>query len=39
MGCAKYSGTFADSVIKGKMEFERNGEAQSRDWEAKLEKK
>jgi hypothetical protein len=35
----KYSGAFADSVIKGKMEFERNGEAQSRDWEAKLEKK
>jgi hypothetical protein len=31
MGCAKYSGTFADSVIKAKMEFERNGEAQSRD--------
>ena len=35
----KYSGAFADSDIKGKMEFERNGEAQSRDWEAKLEKK
>jgi hypothetical protein len=33
----KYSGTFADGVIKGKMEFERNGEAQSRDWEAKLQ--
>jgi hypothetical protein len=35
----KYSGKFADGVIKGKMNFERNGEAQSRDWEAKLEKK
>ena len=34
----KYSGTLADGVIKGKMEFERNGEAQSRDWEAKLQK-
>jgi hypothetical protein len=34
----KYSGKFADGVIKGKMDFERNGEAQSRDWEAKLKK-
>ena len=34
----KYSGTLADGTIKGKMEFERNGEAQSRDWEAKLQK-
>ena len=34
----KYSGKFADGVIKGKMNFERNGEAQSRDWEAKLKK-
>ncbi|MGA3268834.1 MAG: hypothetical protein ABSE16_18685 [Verrucomicrobiota bacterium] len=34
----KYSGTLADSVIKGKIESERNGEAQSRDWEAKLQK-
>lgn len=33
----KYSGTLANGVIKGKMEFERNGEAQSRDWEAKLQ--
>ncbi len=32
---AKYSGKIADGVIKGKMEFDRNGEAQSRDWEAK----
>jgi hypothetical protein len=34
----KFSGTLTDGVIKGKMEFERNGEAQSRDWEAKLQK-
>ncbi len=34
----KYSGTLADGVIKGKMEYERNGEAQSRDWEARLQK-
>jgi len=34
----KYSGTLADGVIKGKMEFVRNGESQSRDWEAKLQK-
>jgi hypothetical protein len=34
----KYSGKIADGVIKGKMDFERNGEAQSRDWEAKLQK-
>jgi hypothetical protein len=33
----KYSGKFADGVIKGKMNFERNGESQSRDWEAKLQ--
>ena len=33
----KYSGTLTSGVIKGKMEFERNGEAQSRDWEAKLQ--
>ena len=32
----KYSGTLTSGVIKGKMEYERNGEAQSRDWEAKL---
>ena len=36
----KYSGKFADGVIKGKTEFNnRNGEPQSRDWEAKPEKK
>lgn len=34
---SKYSGKFADGSIKGKMEFERNGESQSRDWEAKLQ--
>lgn len=34
-----YSGTLADGSIKGKMNFvNRNGDAQSRDWEAKLEK-
>jgi hypothetical protein len=31
----KYSGKLADGVIKGKAESERNGETQSRDWEAK----
>lgn len=31
----KYSGKLADGVIKGKAETERNGETQSRDWEAK----
>jgi len=31
----KYSGKLADGVIKGKTEFDRNGETQSRDWEAK----
>ncbi len=30
----KYSGKVGDT-IKGKIEFERNGETQSRDWEAK----
>ena len=34
----KYSGTLANGAIKGKIEFNRNGEAQSRDWEAKLQK-
>jgi len=33
----KYSGKLADGAIKGKTETERNGEAQSRDWEAKKE--
>jgi hypothetical protein len=31
----KYSGTLADASIKGKIEFQRDGETQSRDWEAK----
>lgn len=34
----KFNGKVADDTIKGKMEFERNGEAQSRDWEAKRAK-
>lgn len=34
-----YSGTLADGAIKGKMNFiNRNGDPQSRDWEAKLQK-
>jgi len=32
---SKYHGTITADAIKGKTEFERNGEAQSRDWEAK----
>ena len=31
----KYSGTLADASIKGKIEFQRDGETQSHDWEAK----
>jgi hypothetical protein len=31
----KFSGTIADGTIKGKVEFERNGEVRSHDWEAK----
>ncbi len=31
----KYSGKVTADSIKGKMEFERNGETTSRDWEAK----
>jgi hypothetical protein len=34
----KYAGKLADGAIKGKVEFNRNGEVQSRDWEAKLQK-
>ena len=34
---SKYSGKVGAESIKGKMEFERNGETQSRDWEAKRE--
>jgi hypothetical protein len=33
----KYKGTIAGDVIKGKTEFEREGQSQSRDWEAKRE--
>ena len=32
---SKYNGKVTADTIKGKMEFERNGETQSRDWEAK----
>ncbi len=32
---SKYNGKVSAQAIKGKMEFERNGETQSRDWEAK----
>jgi hypothetical protein len=31
----KYNGKITADAIKGKTEFERNGETQSRDWEAK----
>ena len=34
----KYSGKVSGDSIKGKTEFERNGENQSRDWEAKRAK-
>lgn len=34
----KYTGTVADGAIKGKIEFNRNGDVQSRDWEAKAQK-
>ena len=30
-----YKGKLSADTIKGKVEFERNGESQSRDWEAK----
>jgi hypothetical protein len=33
----KYTGKISGDTIKGKMEFERNGEPVSRDWEAKRE--
>jgi hypothetical protein len=35
----KYSGKLSGDTIKGKTESERGGQAQSRDWEAKREKK
>ena len=34
----KYSGTLSGDTIKGKSEFERDGQTQSRDWEAKRQK-
>jgi len=34
----KYSGKVSGDTIKGKVEFERNGQQTSRDWEAKREK-
>ena len=34
----KYSGTVADGAITGKMEMMRNGEPQSRDWKATIQK-
>lgn len=34
----KFSGKVSGDTIKGTTEFERNGEKQSRDWEAKREK-
>jgi hypothetical protein len=34
----KYSGKVSGDSIKGKIESERNGQANSRDWEAKREK-
>ncbi|HYG34518.1 MAG TPA: hypothetical protein VEC99_07030 [Clostridia bacterium] len=34
---SKYNGKFTADTIKGKVEFERNGQTQSRDWEAKRE--
>src|SRR2546426_12754970 len=34
---AKYNGKISDDAIKGKIETERNGNTQSRDWEAKRE--
>jgi hypothetical protein len=35
----KYNGKLSGDTIKGKVEFDRNGEPQSRDWEAKREEK
>jgi hypothetical protein len=34
----KYTGKVSGDSIKGKIESERNGQANSRDWEAKREK-
>ncbi len=35
----KYTGKVSGDTIKGKVQFERDGQTQSRDWEAKREKK
>ena len=35
----KYTGKISGDSIKGKVSFDRNGEAQSRDWEAKRDDK
>jgi hypothetical protein len=35
---SSYTGEVKDDTIKGKIESERNGQKQSRDWEAKREK-
>ena len=35
---SKYNGKLSGDSIKGKVETERNGEKQSRDWEAKRSK-
>ena len=35
----KYKGKLEGDTIKGKSEFERDGQKQSRDWDAKREKK
>jgi hypothetical protein len=35
---SNYKGKVSGDTIKGKIEFERNGETQSRDWEAKRAK-
>jgi hypothetical protein len=34
----KYSGTISGDTIKGKSSFDRDGQAQERDWEAKRQK-
>src|SRR3954468_1487031 len=34
----KYSGTLSGDTIKGKTSFDRDGQAQERDWEAKRQK-
>jgi hypothetical protein len=36
---SKYKGKVSRETIKGTIEFERDGQTQSRDWEAKREKR